>query len=504
MGGTILYARRADGEGAVREALRNAGFSLTVATDTDAARDALESNEIDCVVSRYAVPRPNGLEFGGGLAVLETVRDVDPECPCILFTPVVNADIVEDAIARGIDDYVHAGRDGATGRLVERATAAIDGYQARKQVESLSRVNELIRDVNSDLVRADDTATVAEHVCSNLTRLDTYGLAWLRLGRNDDCVYQAVAGDDAATFETSVPTFEHVVADPTAVLTGQAVPESLRAAGYASVMIIRLRHEGHRRGTLGLCADRTTAFDGRERTVLAELGATIGYALAAIETREQLKARERELTERNERLEKFASMVSHDLRNPLQVARGHAELLEGGDHAETIVTALDRIESIVENIVTLTRDGSIDLDLDIVDLGEIARSVWADLDVERAALVVDSPPEIKTDRTALRQILENLFRNSLEHGRPTTASAITIRIGPTDDGNGFVVADDGQGIPDDRRNDIFERGLSDQPSGTGFGLAIVRALAQEHGWTVAARESETGGVAVVFTDVETS
>jgi signal transduction histidine kinase len=55
------------------------------------------------------------------------------------------------------------------------------------------------------------------------------------------------------------------------------------------------------------------------------------------------------------------------------------------------------------------------------------------------------------------------------------------------------VADDGPGIPPERRDLVFEHGFTDSPDGTGFGLAIVRSIVEAHGWTVSVTESETGG-----------
>lgn len=67
---------------------------------------------------------------------------------------------------------------------------------------------------------------------------------------------------------------------------------------------------------------------------------------------------------------------------------------------------------------------------------------------------------------------------------------------------GFYVADDGPGISADERETVFERGYSTAAEGAGFGLAIVRTIAQAHGWTVAATESEDGGARFEFTDLE--
>jgi len=94
--------------------------------------------------------------------------------------------------------------------------------------------------------------------------------------------------------------------------------------------------------------------------------------------------------------------------------------------------------------------------------------------------------------------MENLFRNAIEHG----SEEGTIRVGALADGTGFYVADNGPGIPEDERVDVFESGYSTAEAGTGFGLAIVREITAAHGWEVGVAESHDGGTRFEITGIE--
>ncbi|WP_254763538.1 PAS domain S-box protein [Natrinema marinum] len=231
------------------------------------------------------------------------------------------------------------------------------------------------------------------------------------------------------------------------------------------------------------------------------------------------KARERELKAQNERLDRFAGIVSHDLRNPLNVAQGRLELAReecDSEDLEAVAWAHDRMVVLIENILAVARERDPDPDTNPVGLAAIAEDCWAHVETGEATLRLETDAVVNADRTRLKQFLENLIRNAVEHGSGSpdpfaqqggadrSGAGVTITIGDLADdrGPGFYVEDDGPGIADDERSKIFESGYSSASDGTGLGLAIVADVAEAHGWTVTVTDGADGGARFEFTGVE--
>jgi PAS domain S-box-containing protein len=261
---------------------------------------------------------------------------------------------------------------------------------------------------------------------------------------------------------------------------------------------------------------RVTA-DGEIRTFLfrpvvvtRETGDVEGYGIYTDIT--DRKRQEQQLEHQNEQLEQFVSMVSHDLRNPLSVAEGYAELaLETAsdesvrDTLEEVVDAHQRMESLIEDLLSLARQGKVVGETEPVDLEACCRAAWRNVSTSEASLELDlDAVHVEADESRLRELLENCFRNSLEHAiDDANEDDLTVRVGvPTDGGSpGFFVEDDGRGIPESDRERIFEQGYTTNEDGTGFGLSIVESIAEAHGWRIRATESDGGGARFEITDV---
>jgi len=241
------------------------------------------------------------------------------------------------------------------------------------------------------------------------------------------------------------------------------------------------------------------AFDHVDVTLAQTFAVHATTALDGIRSERELR-REREVLERqNERLERFAGIVSHDLRNPLTVAQGRLELLAeeyDEEHVAAIERSHQRMETLIEDILTLTREGQGATDAEPVDLAAAATECWEHVRTGEATLVADAASTVRADPGRLQQLLENCVRNSVEHG----SDDLTVTVGDCE--GGFYVADDGPGIPDDERERVFEAGFSSTDDGTGLGLNIVAGIAESHGWDVAVRESEAGGARFEITGVE--
>ncbi|OYR56363.1 sensor histidine kinase [Halorubrum halodurans] len=239
---------------------------------------------------------------------------------------------------------------------------------------------------------------------------------------------------------------------------------------------------------------RGEPFSDLQKTFVELLTRWVSYELERERTRTQLQ-------HERDRFEEFASVVSHDLRNPLNTAVGHLELLaeeSGSERIDPIQRSLRRMETLIEDLLTLARDGVRVEELETVDLVETAHGAWSTAETADADLTVETDRlRIRADASRLRQLLENLFRNSVDHG----GSDVAVRIGPLADANGFFVADDGPGIPEEDRDRAFETGYTTREEGTGFGLSIVEEIAAAHDWSVAIDEGAAGGARFEFTGV---
>ena len=204
--------------------------------------------------------------------------------------------------------------------------------------------------------------------------------------------------------------------------------------------------------------------------------------------------REQQLEAQNERLEQFASIVSHDLREPLQTARATATVAQAGDDEafEELFEVFDRMEALTEDVLTLAKQGQTVGDTEPVDLRAVAEDAWATVGRDTATLSVeDRLPTVDADRERLRTLFENLFRNAIDHVGP----GVSVRLGPLE--TGFYVADDGPGFAEEPAQ-LFEAGYTTSTEGTGFGLRIVEEIATAHDWTVTASSPPEGGARFEF------
>ena len=214
------------------------------------------------------------------------------------------------------------------------------------------------------------------------------------------------------------------------------------------------------------------------------------------------------LEEAQTRQRSFVSDASHELRSPVASIRQHAEVaLAHPDRttvpelAETVLAEDARIQRLVEDLLLLARadertltPGDQPVDIDDIVLDEIARlRHTTGLEVDGRAV---SAGRVRGDPAQLRRMIRNLVENAARHAR----SHIAFSLAERDDG--FVVLridDDGDGIPIDYRERIFERFVrldearARDHGGSGLGLAIVAEVVAAHGGTVVGTDAPGGG-----------
>jgi PAS domain S-box-containing protein len=445
-------------------------FSVTTADGPANGRERLDATDFDCVVSDFDMPGESGIAF------LETVRKDHPDLPFILFTGKGSEEVASDAISAGVTDYLQKAIGSEQYELLaNRIATAVDQYRTARELERQNDLFEKAQRIGNVGAWEYDLATDMSYVSDEVLRI--HGL------------------DPEAHLPAEESTeYYHPEDRP-------AIREAFEAAienGESYDLELRMLDAG---GTQHWVRTRgePQAENGdivRVRGILQDITVQ--------------KRREMKLERQNARLEEFAHVVSHDIRNPLQVASGQVELASQMGDPEAFTRAqeaLSRIETIIENILTLARHGRTVDETETLALEDTAREAWETVETGALTLSFDDTVEIAADRERLRQLLENLFRNTVEHG----SGAEDIRIGEIQpmytstraDGNtpsGFYVADDGSGIPEDIREDVFGSGFTTAPESTGFGLAIVSQIAEAHGWQVNVTENRDGGARFEFTE----
>jgi PAS domain S-box-containing protein len=355
------------------------------------------------------------------------------------------------------------------------------------------RLRELQR-TTRDLIDADTRPEVAEQTAETVVSVLDHPIAGLRLCSDDgerllpvamrDAVRTAMGDRPTYAADAAVPAArafregETIVVDDFETVDDEPDRGDVRSALYVPVA---------RHGVLCVGDTATDAFGEMERSLAEVLTAN---AAAMIDRVEQERTSERRL----ERVEELLSVLSHDLKNLINVAAGRIDLANtGDDNLDAAADALERVDAVIDDAITLVRQGERINEWDHVSLTDTVHDVWRTAGGDAATLSIEGDlGTVACDESGLQQLLENLFRNAVEHGGP----AVTVRVGALEEG--FYVSDDGPGIPESEREEVFESRYTTAADGTGFGLAIVRSIAEAHGWRIRCTESESGGARFEF------
>ncbi|WP_158059197.1 hybrid sensor histidine kinase/response regulator [Halorussus halophilus] len=600
----------------------------TVTEDSaEAGLSRLADESFDCVVSDYDMPDSNGLEF------LDSVRELEPRLPFILFTGKGSEEIASEAISAGVTDYLQ--KETGTEQyevLANRVENAVSQHRAEVEAEEaneqmrrtyrritdafyaldddwqITYVNEQAEDffdrpheelvgknlreafpktvgedfydaysraletqepitfktesvfqpgrwveervfpsedglsvyfrdvterrrreqtlsalheVTRELMQAETDREIADVVCRvSDTVLDFPGTSVRLYDEEEDALVNVALGGKIAEHVDSLPSLP--VGDHPhgrAFREGETVTYDVKEDdpyNYDPLQRAMYVPMGDH-GVLSVGKSEDEPFDDANVQFAEILTENARAAFDRAERERELRERERDLERQNERLEEFASVVSHDLRNPLNVARGHLELARETDREESyekVESAHDRMAALIDDLLTLAREGQSVGETEEVALEPVAERAWENVATSDATLDVQDLGSVEADEARLCNLFENLFRNSVEHASTSsqTQSAENVEGGASADvverdavmvtidsfDSGFAVADDGPGIPEDVRERVLDFGYSTADDGTGLGLAIVREIAAAHGWELSIEESETGGARFEF------
>ena len=381
-----------------------------------------------------------------------------------------------------------------TDPLVDRLADVIEPWRIRFGTDDAARLGEVLLDAGTTLMstRSDEVETkirwtmenVGEH--ADVDRIVCYlrdedafdpTYSWCRGG----CDTEVCSLDDFPDSER-LSTFGNVVR-PSASFGGAdkdgSDPGRTEVVDPPATVHVPLVADWELIGVVVFEVDAHRAWRDEEIDLYRTFGDLVAYTIARNERRLELRRQ-------TERLEQFNAVVSHDLRNPLNVLSGYLELMEGEISPRrygAMDRAVTRMETLIDNLLMLAKRGEMIGEIEAVAATAIAEDAWGSIRAPEATLtIVDDLGRVEADPNRLRQVFENLFRNAVDHGGP----GVSLEIGPRNGHSGIdgvYVSDDGPGIPSDVSDLLFDSGFSTADS-SGIGLAIVDRIADAHGWEV--------------------
>ena len=210
----------------------------------------------------------------------------------------------------------------------------------------------------------------------------------------------------------------------------------------------------------------------------------VNFFIAAYTDITEQKQAYESLKQQKKELSDFAHMMSHDLNSYFFKIRGSILLLgTKGELPEIheIKLLIEEMSELVQHSVVLA-DAGLTIDRkEKVNLARLVRDIAVRHLPAGIALVEGPLQSVMADEIKLIQIFQNLFRNAVEHGSPTT-----VEVQRYDSGEGIriVVSNDGKPIPNDLRPNVFQKGFTTKEKGKGYGLSIVKKLVEVHGWQI--------------------
>ncbi|ACM57107.1 histidine kinase [Halorubrum lacusprofundi ATCC 49239] len=434
----------------------------------------------------------------------------------------------DDVVTEPISETTEPGSD--TDPLVERLLDAVEPRRIQFGSDDAEQLREVLLDSGSTLMstRSDEVDTkicwtmenVGEHAELNrivcyLREGETFDPAYVWCPERCDTESHSLDGfpdaDRLSMFENVVrPSVPPELADHSVDESGASGEEESYPTATVHVPLVA---DWNLVGVLSFETDTWRAWTDEEVDLYRTFADLIAHTIARNDRRLELRRR-------TEQLEQFSAVVSHDLRNPLNVLSGYLDLVENEISLSTyepMDRAVTRMEALIDNLLMLAKRGDTIGKTESTSVAGVVEEAWQAVRAPDATLTLtDEIGRVRADPTRLQQMLENLFRNSVEHAstgsraKPGDAvdhagPSVAIEIGPrTDgaDGGGMYIADDGPGIPSDVRGSLFDSGFSTADS-SGIGLAIVDRIVDAHGWEVDVH-NDSGAVFEVSFEAETA
>lgn len=299
----------------------------------------------------------------------------------------------------------------------------------------------------------------------------------------------AVAREAVGTKETIVETGDSVgVSDDSPATATLAVPAKI-VDDVVVVLVIR--------------STTTEAVGDQYATPLEILASHAATAISNIRSRQELERARIDLQKRKEMIELYDKLLRHDLGNDLQVITGFADALaddldgENERYATKIHRAAESSSDLIKRVGDLVSTLEAEEEPEPRSLGYVFGSVVENVDSQYESLTIEFDPSAFDYQVYGGDLLDSVFQNILSNAAVHNNGPVTVRTyaeESTPDSVVVGIADDGSGIPETVRDELFEMGRKGpDSSGTGLGLGFVRALTESYGGAVEVTDSEYGG-----------
>jgi signal transduction histidine kinase len=498
--------------------------------------DLLQTRRVDCLVSEIEmVPI-------GGFELLSMARSADPTLPVILVADTDSEVTKQDALSAGATDYLELGDNQQYSALAAGLEDAIDNRTSEIVATDggytdlstpLVPLQQLVdAETNCEIVTLVDSV-VSEHPSvseSSIWLFDSHNERLERAGYDADDTYRSPPAMVADAFETGQPqisgkgwttntadTADTIDTDDITDITdvvdrarsAESIPESTAEDTDSELQVV---HPLEGVGAISVCVDTVTP---TVQKTLSQLSTIAGACLEHNREYARIEQRLHQVADRNQTLSQFAQTVAHDLNSPLSVIYGRIELSlaepsEADIHLQAALNAAQRVDSLITDHLQTIETVDAESETEVVSVQTVATDAWRIIDPSTARLQIE--PQLKTvqaNAIRLQQLFENLIRNAIEHGSEESVglaasgddsadsvfdediNTVTVTIKPT--ATGFAVCDDGPGIPESERTNVFESGYTTTESGSGLGLHIVSEITAAHDWEISISESESGG-----------
>ena len=434
------------------------GMAARTTSNPETALDEVDTLDVDVIVSDYDMPEMDGLSF------YERVAETAPDMPFILLTGRTDGDIASEAISAGIDDYLQ--KEAVAERndfevLANRIENVVSQRKARQKYELV----------------VDNTPG---------------GIAQVRR----DGTIMAANETVAESFDTE-----------SSALVGSPVEEVLPAE-----IANRWLAYGDDALTSGERVSFESSYDGRHFHTFAVPvgvgGETDTFQIISRDITSRVEY-EQELRARTEQLELINRFVRHDIRNDIDLVYTWSELLtdhvdeEGREYIDRITTTSDHITELTtiagKFVETVSSGSDVELEPIALDgtLGEELEKVRSSYDHATFHVNGEVPAVDVRANGMLSSVFRNLLNNAVQHN-DSDDPQVYVTASVRGDAVEVTIADDGPGIPDAQKADLFGKGeKSTDSSGTGIGLYLVHTLVDQYGGSVTVEDSDIGGARFV-------